>query len=135
MRRKLVNNRIKFIFIPVIIIFAGILFNAARVQYEVWKTQEYIKKLEQKTSKLEQENASILSLIESALTDPVKIEREVRARLNLKKPDEEVIILIPQKDGQTEQTKTGDELKDDPSDSFLMQLWNKIFGKDSEDKK
>ena len=125
----------KFVLIPVIIVIAGILFNAARVQYEVWKTQGYIKKIEQKLGKLEQENASILSLIESALTDPVKIEREARARLNLKKPDEEVIILIPQKDGQTEQTKTGDELKDDPSDSFLMQLWNKIFGKDSEDKK
>ena len=135
MRRKPKNNRMKFVLIPVIIVIAGILFNAARVQYEVWKTQGYIKKIEQKLGKLEQENASILSLIESALTDPVKIEREARARLNLKKPDEEVIILIPQKDGQTEQTKTGDELKDDPSDSFLMQLWNKIFGKDSEDKK
>ncbi|KKR46802.1 MAG: hypothetical protein UU22_C0021G0001 [Parcubacteria group bacterium GW2011_GWA2_40_8] len=133
MRRKLVNNRIKFVFIPVVIIIAGILFNAARVQYEVWKTQEYIKKLEQKTSKLEQENASVLSLIESALNDPVKIEREARARLNLKKPDEEVVILIPQKDGQTEQIKEKDGLKEDSGESFLAQLWNKIFGKENKE--
>ena len=133
MRRKLVNNRIKFVFIPVVIIIAGILFNAARVQYEVWKTQEYIKKLEQKTSKLEQENASVLSLIESALNDPVKIEREARARLNLKKPDEEVVILIPQKDGQTEQIKEKDGLKEDSGESFLVQLWNKIFGKENKE--
>ena len=133
MRRKLVNNRIKFVFTPVVIIIAGILFNAARVQYEVWKTQEYIKKLEQKTSKLEQENASVLSLIESALNDPVKIEREARARLNLKKPDEEVVILIPQKDGQTEQIKEKDGLKEDSGESFLVQLWNKIFGKENKE--
>ena len=133
MRRKLVNNRIKFVFIPVVIIIAGILFNAARVQYEVWKTQEYIKKLEQKTSKLEQENASVLNLIESALNDPVKIEREARARLNLKKPDEEVVILIPQKDGQTEQIKEKDGLKEDSGESFLVQLWNKIFGKENKE--
>ena len=133
MRRKLVNNRIKFVFIPVVIIIAGILFNAARVQYEVWKTQEYIKKLEQKTSKLEQENASVLSLIESALNDPVKIEREARARLNLKKPDEEVVILIPQKDGQIEQIKEKDGLKEDSGESFLVQLWNKIFGKENKE--
>ncbi len=133
MLRKLSRNRLKFVFIPVIIVVVGILFSAARVQYDVWKAQEHVGKFEQKASKLEQENASILSLIESALNDPVKIEREARARLNLKKPDEEVIILIPQKDAQTDKVKADDELKEDSGESFLVQLWNKIFGKDIEE--
>lgn len=128
MARKLFRNRSKFILIPAAIILAGILFNAARVQYDVLKTRGYIKKLEQKIGKLEQENASILGLIESVLNDPVKIEREARSRLNLKKSGEEVIILIPQQEDKNKQNGEDKEKSDSTEESFLTKFWKIIFG-------
>jgi len=119
-------SKIIFMFSAVVII--GILFNAARAQYKLWHTQEDIKKLEQEAKKLENDNASILQLIESSLNDPEKIEREARARLNLIKPDEQVIILIPDNDAKSKEGELDNAAGLQHKQSNLSKWWDKFFG-------
>ncbi|OHA50339.1 MAG: hypothetical protein A3A80_00590 [Candidatus Terrybacteria bacterium RIFCSPLOWO2_01_FULL_44_24] len=110
------------------VVIIGILFNAARAQYKLWHTQEDIKKLEQEAKKLENDNASILQLIESSLNDPEKIEREARARLNLIKPDEQVIILIPDNDAKSKEGELDNAAGLQHKQSNLSKWWDKFFG-------
>ena len=91
-------SKIIFMFSAVVII--GILFNAARAQYKLWHTQEDIKKL----------------------------EREARARLNLIKPDEQVIILIPDNDAKSKEGELDNAAGLQHKQSNLSKWWDKFFG-------
>jgi len=102
-------------------------FSAARVQYRVWATKERIRQLEAQIAALEKDNASISGLIGS-LDDPVRVEREARSRLNLRKQDEEVVVLIPQDAGeeQREERKEVVEVSGAERSNF-GKWWKKFF--------
>ena len=109
------------------VLVVGIMFNAARAQYKAWSIKADIRKLETEVERLDKENVSLAKLIE-AFNDPAAIQRQARSRLNLRRPDEEVVILIPQEGAKDKaQTKSADN-KETPQHSNLFKWWRKFFG-------
>ncbi len=119
--------RIKIIFIVAALAIMVVAFSAARVQYRVWATKERIRQLEAQITALGKDNASISGLIGS-LDDPVRVEREARSRLNLRKQDEEVVVLIPQDagEGQREERIEVSEASEAERSNFVK-WWKKFF--------
>lgn len=105
MIRRLMN---KFLSspLPYLLGFAALslfVFNSRVVLVRAWSVWQENKVLEEKTRALDEKNAFLAEELEYARSAGFK-EREGKARLNLKRPGEEVVVIVPEKTSTTSQS-------------------------------
>ena len=85
------------VFLVVLVFGIGWLGLAAGKEfYRRWQLQQEISRVQQEIARLDKENTNLSALIES-FNQESTLELEARKRLNMKKPDEEVVIILPSK--------------------------------------
>lgn len=102
MFRRLIN---KFLSspLPYVLGFAVLslfAFNSRVVFIRAWNVWQENKALEEKAAALNKKNALLAQELEYARSVGFK-EREGKSRLNLKRPGEEVVVIVPEKTGTT----------------------------------
>ena len=113
------NSRLFLIVLILILFFSSLsLFKELKKRNE--KGKEMISK-EEEIMKLEEENKRIEEIVASEGTDFLK-EREARLKLGLKKPGENVMIIIKQAEGKTVGTSSQEK-----TESNLIKWWRRFF--------
>ena len=113
------NSKLFLIVLILILFFSSLsLFKELKKRNE--KGKEMISK-EEEIMKLEEENKRIEEIVSSEGTDFLK-EREARLKLGLKKPGENVMIIIKQAEGKTVGTSSQEK-----TESNLIKWWRRFF--------
>jgi len=87
-----------------ITLFGYMLLSLARTSYLNYTTNREITNLENEIVELEKSNQKIQTDLEYYKSDAYK-ERVARQRLGLKKPGEEVIVVVPDESGEKKEEK------------------------------
>jgi len=82
------------LFLTVIVVFIGAQCYRLFVQQADYVTQA--QQLKEQTDKIAAENAALQSDIEF-YQNPANAAKELQSKINYKKPDEQMIILVPEK--------------------------------------
>lgn len=90
------------------------------------QAREELASLKSAIEELEKENREILAKKEY-LTSAENIEREARRRLNLKKQDENVAIIVPETKKGQESPESQENQNPETDVNFFRKLWNLIF--------
>ena len=102
-------------------------YSAAKEAYRKHQVQAEIDALKIEILELERKNSSLSSLIES-FKDPQNIELEAKRRLNLKKPGDEVAVILRDKDNEGQNIAQGDsyDTVQDDSQGSLKDVLNPV---------
>ena len=95
----LLASRVSLFALGLITVWMGA--SVAKEAYRKYQVQQEIAHLKTEIIGLEQENNNLASLIGS-FSDPSNIEAEAKKRLNLKKPGEEVAVILRDKNDETQ---------------------------------
>ncbi len=90
----LLASRISLLILGAVTVWLGV--SVAKETYRKHQIQQEIAELKAEITALEDKNSSLASLIDS-FNDPSTIEAEAKKRLNLKKPGEEVAVILRDK--------------------------------------
>lgn len=90
------------------------------------QAREELASLKSAIEELEKENREILAKKEY-LTSAENIEREARRRLNLKKQDENVAIIVPETNKGQGSPESQENQNPETDVNFFRKLWNLIF--------
>lgn len=98
MRRFVKLIDVRFFLLSGIVIFLLVLLGNSLVKLFERKQEvdQRIQGIEDKVAKLRSENESMNKVLQQAAT-PSFIEKEARRRLNMKKPGEKLVIIVPSK--------------------------------------
>ena len=83
--------------ILVLLLSAGILwifYNAGKVSLQKYRLQSKINNLKAQIQFVEKRNQDLHRIL-SSLKNPAFLEKEARQKLNLKKPGEKVVVIVP----------------------------------------
>jgi len=93
-----------------------------RETYRKYQIEKEVSSLEEQISLLGQDNLKLSELLDYFQKESFK-EKEARAKLNFKKPDEKVIILTPSE----EEPMTEEELQKEEEISNIQKWWSYFF--------
>lgn len=83
--------------VVVILALLAVAFGYARAYYQDYRVRQEINQLQEEAGKLEKKKLESMEILKY-VTSPEFIEEKARTELNLKKPNEQVIILNGQED-------------------------------------
>jgi len=119
---KLLRSKLFLFFLIIILAVFGYFFvKELRLQYEIEKE---ISSLEDQITALENKNQDLLALMEYFNSDTFR-EKEIRSKLNLKKPGEHVVILSPV--GTSSKEEAVKQEGEKASLTNLRQWWDYFF--------
>lgn len=104
---------IAFFFIAGIILAGGITYSAVKEAYRNKGIEKEVAELKQQAQKIQNENGQLSEKI-AYLETPEFQEKVAKEKLNLQKPDENVVVVRPSVDGKP---VAGDSVQADNSDS------------------
>ncbi len=117
-KRKKSGRLFFYIFLLVLTIFSITTFSVSN--WKIRKKRSDIKKqmeqLKEEVERIEKRNQELRAGVSQALTE-VSLEREAREKFNLKKPEEQVVTVLPPEEelGEVEEKK-----------GFWKKIWEKI---------
>lgn len=117
------------IWLALFCLFLFALFLAGREFYRWYGINNEYKIVKEKTDSYEQESKRLESEIDS-LSKPEVLEKEARARLNLKKEGESVLVVVGEDDFPEEEflkAEVANNLDDPDSIWFNVKNWLKYF--------
>ena len=119
------NYKNLFSKIFLVLTLLGLIYVAVALGRQVYrkhKIEKEVSALEGQISYLEEDNLELAKLLDYFQKESFK-EKEARAKLNFKKPDEKVIILTPSEEEPTEEGKSQEE----KTVSNSQRWWNYFF--------
>ncbi|MFH1671366.1 MAG: septum formation initiator family protein [Candidatus Portnoybacteria bacterium] len=126
--RKLLGSKVFLFCITLLLII--LVINLFRESYRKYQLTKEIDKLESEIERLEGGNRQLAEMMEY-FKDESYLEKEARLKLNLKKPDEKVIVLADQPEENTsaedilEQAREGQKDKDETANYWKW--WEYFF--------
>ncbi len=123
--KKISNHKKLFPKFFLILTLLGLIYVAialGRQVYRKHKIEKEVSALEGQISYLEEDNLKLAELLNYFQKESFK-EKEARAKLNFKKPDEKVIILTPSE----EEPIAEDKFQEEKTTSNSQKWWNYFF--------
>lgn len=133
------SSKIFLFFVFVILLILG--SSLGREFYRKYRLQKEFDSLKSEIDKLENKNQDLASMLEY-LNKESNLEKEARRRLNLKKPGENVVVILPPEQSlprQDENPSRGDlepskneaapeSARQETKNQNLSKWWNYFFG-------
>ena len=133
------SSKIFLFFLLVILLILG--SSLGREFYRKYRLQKEFDSLKSEIDKLENKNQDLASMLEY-LNKESNLEKEARRRLNLKKPGENVVVIVPPEseprpenkssaDNPSPDSKSESKIADvsgEPKNRNLSKWWNYFFG-------
>ncbi|KKU18982.1 MAG: Cell division protein FtsL [Candidatus Azambacteria bacterium GW2011_GWA2_45_90] len=133
------SSKIFLFFLLVILLILG--SSLGREFYRKYRLQKEFDSLKLEIDKLENKNQDLASMLEY-LNKESNLEKEARRRLNLKKPGENVVVIVPPEseprpenkssaDNPSPDSKPESKIADvsgEPKNRNLSKWWNYFFG-------
>lgn len=119
---------IRFFGLLTLTIFLSVLFvsSAVKLFQKKRETGLTMGELKEKIAKLRRENKEMEEILNQAAT-PSFIEKEVRRKLNMKKPGEKMVIIVPPKQDENQELGIKNQEVDEEPISFFGKIKRLFF--------
>jgi len=119
----------KFFIIFLFLVIVGLGFSLFKINYKKYQIKKEISFLEEESHNLKYENDNFANLIEYFGSSD-SIEKEARTKLNLKRPGENVVVVLPKEDDNSvEGVKSVGNVKEEQKQTINWERWRAYFFK------